>query len=370
MNKKVHDQLLRARVALYLDEPFYGILAMRLEMKEDASIPTLCVSHTAIYYNPKFVETLNPSLTKSALAHEVLHPMMDHIDRRGNREPLRWNQATDFVVNAYLKESRFEIGPSWLYDPKYDGMSAEHIYELLPESQDQGQGQGQISIGTPLDTMNESASADEKTSNALDWQLAATAAAKIAQQKGKLPANLKRLIEQLTEPQVHWRESLKRFFTERARDDYSWRHIQRRMVPFGFVLPGLYSERMGNIAVVIDTSGSIDHYTLQRFGAEIKSIRDAVNPKEITVIYCDAAIAHVDKFEEHDPLIFDMHGGGGTDFRPPFKHIEDNNERPACLVYLTDGYGSFPDDAPSYPVMWAMTTDVNPPWGETLRIDT
>ena len=92
-------------------------------------------------------------------------------------------------------------------------------------------------------------------------------------------------------------------------------------------------------------------------------------PESLTNIYCDAAIAHIDVFEKHDTPTFEMHGGGGTDFRPPFEHVAAEDLAPKCLVYLTDGYGPFPKDPPPYPVLWLMITDVVPPWGEVVRID-
>ena len=125
---------------------------------------------------------------------------------------------------------------------------------------------------------------------------------------------------------------------------------------------------MGEIVVAIDTSGSIDQPTLNAFGAEIKAIVGNARPKKTTVIYCDAAVNHVDTFEPNDELHFDMHGGGGTNFCPPFEYVAENGLKPVCFVYLTDGYGPFPS-APEFPTLWCCTTEVVAPFGETVPIE-
>ncbi len=125
---------------------------------------------------------------------------------------------------------------------------------------------------------------------------------------------------------------------------------------------------MGEIVVAIDTSGSISQEMLNTFGGEIKAIVQSSRPTKTHVIYCDSEVNHVDEFGPNDDLHFDMHGGGGTAFAPPFAYVAEKSIKPVCLVYLTDGYGSFPA-APEYPTMWVCTTDVVAPFGETVPIE-
>lgn len=363
MNQTIRDQLIRARTALYIDHPFYGILALRLLMVEDTSTKTLCVNYREICYNPEFVATLTHNLTKSAVAHEIGHIFWDHLDRCGARHPRKWNAAGDYGINAGLKEDGFEIGPTWLYDRSFAGMSADEIYSLLPDSPNDDGGWGE------LDEMKPSSDPGDAAENKLDFQIAAINAAKIAAKQGKLPARLKRLVDSLVDNKVDWRARLRQFVTEVSEADYDWSHPQRRMLPYGYILPSLYSEAMGLVVNALDTSGSISNFVLQAFGAEILAIRDAVSPEGMVNIYCDAAVAHVDVYDEYEPITFEGHGGGGTDFRPPFAYIEQHAIKPACFIYLTDGDGPFPEAPPPYPVLWVMTTDVVPPWGEHVRIE-
>jgi predicted metal-dependent peptidase len=364
MNKEVAQQLTRARTGLILDAPFFGMLALRLQLVEDMATKTLSVDGKVIRYNPDFVATMSHELTKSALGHEVMHCVFEHIGRRGDREPRKWNQAGDYVINAALKDANFEISPNWLFSPAFAGMTTDEIYTQLPDNDDDGNGGG---AGDPLDDCQDG-DANSNMADAVEWKIATIQAAQAAQSMGKLPGSLKRFIDELTNPKVDWRAILQRFVSETSKNDYSWARPNKRFMAQGFMLPTLHSENMGEIVVAIDTSGSIGQAMLNAFGSEIKAIVQTMRPSLTTVIYCDSAVNHVDSFGPNDDLHFDMHGGGGTAFAPPFEHVAENDIKPVCFVYLTDGYGSFPA-APDYPTLWCMTTNVVAPFGETLPIE-
>jgi len=365
-NQKALDQLIAARITLLLDHYFFGRLAMHLQFVEDTTVPTLAVDGKHIFYNPDFVLSMSPELQRSALIHEIMHCVCEHMLRRGGREPGRWNRAGDYVINIIIRDAKFKLGADWLYDEKYRDMSTEHIYDLL-ESEDGGAG----GAGKPaFDEVRDGAhSAGEAAEAALEWQVNVQAAAQMAKEYGKMPKSLERFLGELEEPQVPWQAVLQRFVTEVSRNDYSWQRPSKRMIPHGFIMPSLYSENMGVLADGIDTSGSIDTPTLTAFGAEITAAYNAVHPEKLINIYCDADIAHVDEIEQGSELPpFEAHGGGGTDFRPPFRWLEERGIKPAAFIYLTDGYGPFPTEQPDYPVLWCMTTNVVPPWGEHVRI--
>lgn len=380
MSEAVRKQMVRARTALYIEDPFYGVLALRLRMVEDTSIPTACISHTTLYYNPRFIETLDQIETKTLVAHELLHILHDHINRRCGRHPGKWNAAADYVVNDVLVNTEvpdskghmsksFKLPKGGLYNPMFSGMTADHVYTLIPDSDGDPSSDASDSFGA-MDSMKEGGgTAEERETADLDWKVAATQAAHIAKKQGKLPAGLERFIDDLVNNKVDWRAKLRKFATEISKTDTSWMRPQRRMLPFGYYLPSLHSESMGTFVSGIDTSGSIDDYTLQLFAAEISAVRLAVMPLKMVNIYCDAEVAHVDEFEQTEELYFEGHGGGGTDFRPVFDYVDKEDLRPACLIYLTDGYGPFPNHPPPYPVLWVMTTDVQPPWGDHVRIE-
>lgn len=351
-----------ARSKLLLDHSFFGMLALRLQLVETPSVPTLAVDGRSIFYNPDFVLTLSPELLRSAIAHEVMHCALEHISRRGDRNPKRWNFAGDYALNQILKDAGFEIGEKWLLSPQYQGMTADQIYNMLPEDPSDGSG-GQ-------DTLDEimPGEPDEADTMAAEWKVATVQAANAAKASGKLPGSLEHFIEGIVTPKVDWRAQLHRFFTSVSKDDYSWLRPNKRFLNMGLYLPSLHSESMGPVAIAIDTSGSIDNATLQAFGSEIRALTASARPSEIHVIYCDAEVNHVDVFTPDEHMEFKPHGGGGTDFRPPFDYLQENNIRPEVFVYLTDMYGPFPDD-PGYPTIWCATSDVVAPFGQTIPIE-
>jgi predicted metal-dependent peptidase len=368
MNTRAKDQLIRARTSLLLDNFFFGRLALYLKLVEEPGIPTLAVDGKHVFYNPDFVLTLSHSLTVSAIVHEIGHCMFDHIVRRGGRDPKLWNMAGDYVINEIIKTAGFELGKEWLWDARYKGMYAEHVYDLLAQ-ENGGKGPGEGAPDPLCEIRDAAESQADMTETHMEWKIAVSQAFDGAKKAGAVPKGMERFIEDVATPKVPWREVLARFINQVSKDDYVWSRPNRRYLAQGLYLPSLYSQRMGEIAVVIDTSGSIDQPTLNAFGAEIQAIVASSRPVKTRVIYCDAAVNHVDEFTPEDVLEFKMHGGGGTDFRPPFKLIDEGDDKPVALVYLTDMYGPFPENEPDYPVLWCATTDTRAPFGETLRIE-
>lgn len=356
MNQTVKDTLTRARTQLILDHPFFGMLALRLPLVEDANIPTACVDGKQIRYNPTFVSQLSATEVKTLVAHEVMHCVYDHMSRRDSRHPRTWNQAGDYVINLTLSDSGFDPIKGWLHSTTYKGMSTDEVYGMLPPPDDKD---GK----DPLDECQ-----DGSPEDAIDWKIATIQAANTARMEGKLPASLARFVEELTAVKIDWRAALRRFITETAKDDYSWMRPNRRFIEAGFFLPTLYSETMGEIVTVIDTSGSITQEILNTFGAEIKAIIQHAKPSKTYVIYCDSEVNQIDEFSPTDDIKFAMHGGGGTSFIPPFEYCIQHNIKPVCLIYLTDLYGPF-GDPPEFPVMWVCTTEKTAPWGETIPIE-
>jgi predicted metal-dependent peptidase len=151
----------------------------------------------------------------------------------------------------------------------------------------------------------------------------------------------------------------------------TWNRPNRRFIHQGLYLPSRDIKLTGTFVCVIDTSGSIGEKELNEFGSEIKGIVDQMQPEKVYVMYCDAAVAHVDEFGKYDELTFAAHGGGGTDFRPPFKWLEEHDITPDALVYLTDGYGSFPEEEDvHFPCLWAINNrNVEPPFGVHIVIE-
>lgn len=364
MNTEAANKMTRARASLILDQPFFGMLALRLHLVEDEKIKTLATDGRRLKYNPKFINSIPIGQVKAECAHEVMHCVYDHMGRRNSRDPKKWNIACDHAINPDLKDAGFQLGEDWLLDMQYKGMSADHIYSLLPDpppGDDSGPDDLQDGQADPAAPLTQ----EEKR----DWKIATIQAANEAKKAGKMSDAMKQFIDELVTPKVDWRALLRQFIMQTSNADYAWTKPNKRMLSQGFYLPSLYSESMGEIAVFKDISGSIDAATTSAFSAEIKSIIEDMRPAKTHVLYVNTAVQKVEELEPDDFRELNNMVGGGTSFRPPFTNLEQRDIRPVCAIYLTDLEGDFPDHEPGYPVLWCTINDLVAPWGETVKID-
>lgn len=375
MNERARKKLIAARTAMILEQPFFGTLALRLRLVEDPAHPTAWTDGRSLGYNPDFVLSLTHDQLFGLVAHEVMHCACGHPWRRGGRDPRRWNIAADYAINQILQAANIQLPDGALLSGAYKGKSAEWIYDRLPSSMGGNGGNtsdpsawGEVidansgptgSEGTPAATVTEA-----------DWKQAVQQATQAAKMQGRLPDSLERFAGAAARPKADWRSVLRRFVQAAAKSDYTWARPNSRYLSSRLFLPALHNQECGPIAVAVDTSGSIDDVLLGQFAAELQAIMDEARPARIDVIYCDARIHKVESFERDDVITLHAVGGGGTDFRPVFEHLEQSGEPPVCLVYLTDLYGTFPRQAPGYPVLWATITDgARAPFGETVLIE-
>ncbi len=370
------QKIARARAGLILDQPFFGALALRQVLRENPSIKTARTDGQTLEYNPTFIDSLPLEQVKGVLAHEVMHVAAAHHSRRQDRQKRRWNIAADYAINDLLVQSGFALPAGALRGMGTD-KSAETIYNTLPDDPPGGQGQGDQDPGgcgevcDAPGTDGQAASPGELRQAEAESKVATSQAAQAAKNMGTLPAGLARFVEEVLEARVPWREVLRRFVDQTARNDYTWTRPNARYMAQGLYLPSLYSQEMAPIVIAVDTSGSIRQEELSQFSAEITTIIQDTR-SHATVIYCDTDVAGVEEFDpEGLPIVLHAAGGGGTDFRPPFAHVDTEGLTPGCLIYLTDGECSRFPDAPEYPVLWALTGSsrhFSPPFGEIIEI--
>lgn len=380
-DQRASDRIMAARTTLILDQPFFGVLALRLKVVEDLRCGTAWTDGVSMGYSPRFINGLTQDEIVGLVAHEVMHCAAGHPWRRDAREKVAWNVAADYAINYVLEEARLTLPKDRLRDPMFDGQSAEWIYNRLPPSPSGG-GSGNDGSGAEAgegaqqgkpgcggadvrDAPGDPVSGDTQA----DWQQAVQQAANAAQARGELPSSLKRFAEVASKPKVDWRSVLHRFVQQVARNDYSWQRPNPRYLTQRLYLPSLRSEEVGPIYIVVDTSGSIDGPVLNQFGAEINAVVDEVRPSVVMVGYCDAMLHRVDRFESGEPVVLNPIGGGGTRFEPAFEHIPQLEDEPVAVIYLTDLMGSFPKQAPEMPVLWAATLNREVPFGEVVHIN-
>ena len=135
-------RLKQGRTKLLLDFPFFGVLILRLKDVETPSIDTMATDGVSLFYNPEFVAKLTPPELLGCLAHEVMHPALQHHTRRGTRSPKRWNIACDFAINPLIRNANLALPAGALYDLAFRNLSAERIYNLIAEDNDGASGSG------------------------------------------------------------------------------------------------------------------------------------------------------------------------------------------------------------------------------------
>jgi predicted metal-dependent peptidase len=378
-------KMARAKTSLVLSHPFYATLALNMPWvktdPEDPSCPTMCTDGETVYWNPGFVEKMTHEETMFVICHEILHCVFDHMGRIKNRDGYNWNVATDIVINDMLKREGIGTMPEGgLDNPQLAAAGkylAEDVYSLLPPPPPKGkqgyhQGKGQPKGGKgqmPLDQIRPRQGSKAQQSAAANiMKVRVAQAAQAAKMCGKMSADMERLVGSVLKPQVDWKDVLRRFVSARAKIDHSFARPKRRFLADDLYLPSMSGERLGNIVVAVDCSGSIGQKELDEFAAEIYAIHADCRPVQLDVLYFDSVISHHDSYTSEDTPKIVGHGGGGTAFSPIFKFIDDKAIEAVACVVLTDGYCSDYGPAPSYPVLWITTGETKFPWGEVVEM--
>lgn len=395
------NAFLRARRALLLDHVFFGSLIMHLNPVTDTNAKRgVWANGINIGYHPESLESMSLAEGAGLLAKSVLQCGLGHHLRRMSRNNKIWQRASDLVVNPEIIASGLQLPAGSETDKQYAGKSVEQVYTILElEAQEEqqsggapnpndgsgdsgsqgaqqpGQGNGTPQPQTgeirdlPGDAEDQIANEAQRSEQEREWKITMQQALQNAMARGDLPGNLSALIEKELAPKILWANELRRFMQALSRTDLSWNKPNRRFIGSGLYLPSARNETMGTMVIVNDTSGSTFH-AQKNFFAELEAIIEDTKPEKVIYIMQDTRITEVIELEPGDPMPCQIKGMGGTDFRPAFKWVEEQNIDPACMVFLTDLDGPFPNEEPNYPVLWAACgTPRQAPFGETISID-
>jgi predicted metal-dependent peptidase len=395
LDREVREKLITARVGLLLRASFFGNLATRLKLvNADEWCSTAATDGRHFYYNSRFIDMLKPKEIEFLFGHEVLHCVYDHFGRRGDRDPMLFNVANDYAVNADLKKHRvgeFITTVPCLYDSKFEGKSSEEIYDILYENAEKINMSDLISklLDDHLDGEGDSESegdgddkdgkgrgrpklSDEERQKIKDEiKEAVLAAAAASDGAGNLPAGVKRLIQDMTAPKMNWRELLRMQLESTIKSDFTWMRASRRGWHMDAVMPGMKNDELIDIAIGIDASGSIDERMLRDFLAETQGIMDQFQSYKIHIFTFDTRVYNPQQYNSDnlDSICdYEVKGGGGTDFDAIFDYLKEEQIEPKRLVVFTDGYpfGSWGDENYADTV-WIIhgNTTVVPPWGQS-----
>jgi len=365
MRVEVLDRIIVARIGLLLHHPFFGNMATRLRIQAaDEWLGTAAVDGRNLYFNTQFFNAMNNKEIEFVIAHEILHCVFDHLGRRDDRNPMLYNIAADYIVNNLLVRDRIGVKPSIVdcyQDFKYEGWTSEEVYdELFEEAKKNGE-EALKQLGEMLDEHldlegdgtgdgDEEGNGDGKgrprySKAELDQirdevkeamiNAAQTAGA------GNVPAGVRRMIKDLTEPKMNWRELIRQQIQSTIKSDFTFSRPSRKGWHTGAILPGMDFQDTIDLCICIDMSGSIGNSQAADFLGEIQGIMDEFKDYKIKLWCFDTKVYNEQDFSaDNGENLYDYEilGGGGTDFMVNWTYMKDNDIQPKKFIMFTDGY--------------------------------
>ena len=395
------EQRLSKNITAIMGNPKYVALAGVLMIGEKGikdDCPTAYTNGRDDYYGRAFVDGLADSEFRFLILHETYHKLFKHLttwEHLYKDDPKLANMACDYVINLMISDENrdlFAVMPKdaegnniGLLDEKFRNMDTAQVYKILKQDQEQ---KGSDASNTP----NEGAGLDEH-----DWEGAqemdADEQRELAQEidqairqgaltAGKVGSGGNRAIDQLLQPEVNWREVLREFITEtcRGNDDSTWRQPSRRHLAMGVLRPSGITERVGELVIAIDTSGSIGQQELTKCLSEIKGVCDTVKPESVRILYWDTKVCSDELYGDVAGACGSLEqltqttkpkGGGGTNVQCVPDHIQANNINAQAVIVLTDGYLGGDWGAWTMPLLWGILDNksARPTIGKTLHIN-
>ena len=402
------EQRLSKNITAIMGNPKYVALAGVLMIgkkgiKDD--IPTACTDGKNDYYGRAFVDGLADSEFRFLILHETYHKLFKHLttwEHLYKDDPKLANMACDYVINLMITDENrdmFAVMPKdaegnniGLLDEKFRNMDTAQVYKILKQEQeakgsggegDEESGSGSSETGAGLDEHDwegaQEMDADEQRELAQEIDQAIRQGALTA---GKVGSGGNRAIDQLLQPEVNWREVLREFITEtcRGNDDSTWRQPSRRHLAMGMLRPSGITERVGELVIAIDTSGSIGQHELTKCLSEIKGVCDTVRPESVRILYWDTKVCSDELYGDVPNACASLEqltqttkpaGGGGTNVQCVTDYIRDNNINAQAVIVLTDGYLGGDWGAWTMPLLWGILDNkhARPTIGKTLHIN-
>jgi predicted metal-dependent peptidase len=367
--RQISESLTRVR----LRAPFYATLTLFADYHVTQRIQTAATDGRDIFVNPAFFDGLTPAERDGVLLHEVLHAALLHVTRRTGRDRLLWNIAADIIVNGIIDQLQgFALPKGVIRDDDLRDKTVEEVYYLLTRDGatgfellmsdllDAAEGEGEIDADRRAEIEDYWRHA-MRQADALDQQM--------NRQRGDKPAGLRRELGRLDLARLDWRAYLWRYLVQTPTD---FGDFDRRFVGQGLYLEGVTGETV-RVNVCIDTSGSVTNDLIRLLASELQGILRAYPHLRCELYYADTALYGPYDLTGQSAIPPPI-GGGGTDFRPFFAAITKQHDpfHHGLVIYLTDGYGVFPETAPPFDVLWVVTPgglDLDEfPFGELVRL--
>ena len=409
--QKAHDTLVKSRMTLLFKHPFFGQLALRLTLTpaDRSWCATAATDGRKFYYNPAFITELDDKENVFLVAHELGHCIYEHFLRRGDRDGKLFNIAGDYIINNVLDNELVKKGDyarvityvKPYLNHKYDGWTTEEVYDDLQQQQDAGgkpedegdlidvhidmsgggggedgdegdgvevDGQGLAGKPKPLSEEDQKQLGNEMKDAMI--QAAASGGA------GSVPGDMKRMIKSLLEPEMDWREIIQSQVQSSLKSNFSFMRPNRKGWHMTAILPGMDRDVMIDVALAIDTSGSISQTMLTEFVSEIAGMMEQYENYRIRIWQFDTRVYGFDEFthdDGRDIREYAIKGGGGTDFMVNWTYMEEEEIDPDQFIVFTDGmpYGGWgnPDYCDTVFLIHTQYGRPEAPFGQSVYYD-
>ena len=371
--KAAREKIITARVKLIFHHAFFGQLALRLTLvpADPEKLSTAATDGRHIYYNPHFINKLDVEETVFVVAHELGHCVFEHMIRSGGRDPALWNIAGDYLINSMIDDELVHGGnpcariittiKPFLNHKKFSHKewSAEEVYDVLFDEQQNGKDHGKdgelVDVHIDVSGSGSGEEGDDGDGNVIfgggltdeerkelenDLRDAIIQAAQNGGGAGNIPAGIRRMIKDLVEPQMDWREIIQAQIESSIKSNYSWLRPNRKGWHMSAVLPGMVNDFKIDVCLAIDTSGSISQQMLIEFVSEIAGIMGQYEDYRIRLWQFDTKVYGYDEFtsdDGRDISEYEISGGGGTNFMCNWHFMVEKEIEPDQFIMFTDG---------------------------------
>jgi predicted metal-dependent peptidase len=379
------EKIQAARFLLNKKRPYLATALWALQTIEKEGLGTMAVDKKwRLYYDPEIEKIWETEEIAGVIYHEILHLLRDHPNRLLNYPAEIANIAADAEINDDLLKEKIELPDDPVTPQKInmpEGLLAEEYAEQLMKQNSEilsdllsnliknenkpqpGAGNcGSIATGRKapweLGDIEEENSSNKEAPGYTDTELEiirkqiAKDIEEFSQKNpGTVPDYMVRWAKEKLKPKVNWKKELSAAIkntiaTISGMVDYTYNRPSRRQSAAGNVILPSLRQPIPNVAVVIDTSGSISNHMLSQAVAEVDGILKSVGLKEgIKYIACDYDVHVTDKITNVKKL--KLQGGGGTNMAQGIKAAAELKPCPDICVVLTDGYTPWPDDPPA-----------------------
>lgn len=313
----------------------------------------------------------------SILVHEVLHYSLQHDLRLGQRDPEIYQKACDQIVNNLLMDMEYEL-PNYeknFTKPKYHNMAVEAVYKDIEQEQQDNKNQNQNNnsgSGFGSDLVFQSGSTAQQ--NQRTQQVLSADMSQQAQSNKSIGSDgsvFEQFFKDIKEGKLDWRTILAQYVDEISQNEMSYINFNRRYLPLDLYLPDTKGENtIERIALAFDVSGSVTEPETKAFLAEMRKIKNQINPEVMSVTTFNHQI--VEQFnitKDKDLAQVTMKISGGTNLEPVFKYYNETKNNPLFLIVFSDMELYLPKK-PKYPVIWICINnpDWKAPYGKIIHI--